>query len=905
MKNPRYLTVLVGLLMLLFVQQAKSQVQTARYQSITSNTKAFYEYLPQGFSATNPQKYPFILFLHGMGELGDGSAAQLPMVLRNGIPKLINNGTFPKSFTVNGKTESFVIMSPQFVDWPTSNDINAIINYAINNYNVDPTRVYLTGLSMGGGAVWEFGGDEVNTTYPQKLAAMVPVCGASYPSVYRAKIISDNKIAVWAFHNDGDPTAPVFYTNDYVNYINTLVPPPAIPAKKTIFVSNSHDAWTKAYDPNYRENGMNMYEWMLQYKRGSIPPSYNTPPTVNAGLDKSMILPVSSVQLSATASDPDGTIASYSWTKTAGPAQFSLSSTSVAAPTLSNLVQGTYTFRLTVTDNQGATATDDINVVVNPAPTAGTKYVKVNIYGGTNPYSNAEWNNWNTYSSLSSGNLKYSDGSASVVNSTLSQQNSVSDNGMLAANMAPPEVIRYSSYSSSNRTLTISGLDNSKTYSLEIYPSRVGSSNNTSRFAIGATTVDVKTDDNINNKASFASVTPTNGQIIVNITKLNSYNYINGFMLTEIGSGSTTNTPPVVNAGADQSITLPVSSVQLSATATDKGVIASYVWTKTAGPAQFTFSSTSVASPTVSNLVAGTYTFRLTATDDQGASSFDDVNVVVNGTTTPPSSPAKFVRVNIFGGENPYSNTQWNNWNVFSSLSTGNLKYDDGSASTVNATLSQQNTISDNGTSINPVIAPKEVVRYASYSSSNRTLTISGLDNSKTYDLELYASRNGTSNNTSRFTVGTTTVDVLTDNNVSNKASFVSIVPVNGQIVVSIAKLNTYNYINGFTLIENATGTTTATAKSAGDAEIQTVALDVFPNPVQDRFVLQVNNSYTGQMKVQVVDLSGVVQKEFILSKSQAGASQTYLSIGDLKTGEYIITVQIGDWSDTKKISKL
>ena len=133
MKNPKYITVLVGFLMLLFVQQAKSQVQTARYISITANTKAFYEYLPQGFSATNPQKYPFILFLHGMGELGDGSAAKLPMVLRNGIPKLINNGTFPKTFTVNGKTESFVVMSPQFVDWPKSTDINAVINYAINN----------------------------------------------------------------------------------------------------------------------------------------------------------------------------------------------------------------------------------------------------------------------------------------------------------------------------------------------------------------------------------------------------------------------------------------------------------------------------------------------------------------------------------------------------------------------------------------------------------------------------------------------------------------------------------------------------------------------------------------------------------------------------------------------------
>ncbi|MBO9684668.1 MAG: hypothetical protein J7502_18710, partial [Flavisolibacter sp.] len=457
MKNTRYLYVLIGMIMLCFSQQAFSQVQTPRYISITPNTNAFYEYLPQGFSATSTQKYPFILFLHGMGELGDGSASKLPLVLRNGPPKLINQGTFPTSFTVNGQTFRFVVLSPQFINWPTSADIDAVISYAISRYNVDPSRVYITGLSMGGGATWEYAGDENNANYPKRVAAISPIAGASYPSTYRAQIISSNNIAVWAFHNDGDPTAPVFYTNDYVKYINATNP--AIPAKKTIFSSTSHDAWTKAYDPNYRENGMNVYEWMLQYSKGSVSTT-NTPPTVNAGNDQTITLPTSFVQLNGTASDPDGSIASYSWSKVSGPSQFSFSSTSTASPLVSGLAQGTYTFRLTVTDNQGATAIDDVNVIVNAAPTAGTRYVKVNIYGGSNPYSDAQWNNWNVYSSLSFGNLKYSDGSSSNISVSLSQQNSISDNGTsLNATMAPNEVVRYASYSTSNRTLTISGLD--------------------------------------------------------------------------------------------------------------------------------------------------------------------------------------------------------------------------------------------------------------------------------------------------------------------------------------------------------------------------------------------------------------------------------------------------------------
>jgi len=910
MKNLRYIAVLIGMAMISMSQVANAQVQTARYISITSNTHGFYEYLPEGYSTTNPQKYAMILFVHGMGELGSGSTTDLPKVKNTALPKRLGSGTFPTSFTVNGQTHRFVVLSPQFVNWPTAEDLDAVIRYGIANYNVDPSRIYLTGLSMGGGAVWEYGGHETNTTYPNRIAAMSPICGASYPSKYRAAMISKTNLAVWAFHNDGDPTAPVFYTNDYVNFINTTVPPPTIPAKKTIFVSNSHDAWTKAYDPTYRENGMNMYEWFLTYSRGTVIPS-NAPPVVNAGSNQTITLPTNSVQLSGSATDANGTIASYSWSRVSGPTQFSFSSTSSATPTVNNLVQGTYTFRLTAVDNQGAQSTDDVNVIVNAsAPVPGTgKYVKVNIFGGSNSYVNAEWNNWNTSASLSSGNLFYNDGNASSISAALSQQSGISDNGTtLNYTMAPKEVVRYTSNSTSNRTLTLSGLDNTKKYDIEIYASRSGTSNNTSRFAIGTTSIDVLTDNNTANKVSFNAVSPTSGNIVVNISKLNSYNYINGFMITEVGTGGSTNTPPTANAGTDQTITLPNNSAQLTGVGSDAGGAVTYGWTKVAGPDTYSFNNTSISNPLANFLVQGTYTFRLTVTDNQGASTSDDVNVVVNGSSTPPPpSSAKFVKVNLFGGSNSYANSEWNNWNTTSSLSSGSLKYSDGVSSTVSATLSQQSGVSDNGTTLNFTMAPKEVVRYASYSTSNRTLTISGLDNSKTYNLELYASRSGTSNNTTRFTAGGINSDVLTDNNTANKASFTSLVPSGGQITVTITKLNAYTYINGFMLTENATGTTSAASATESTIEVSqaTSSFDVFPNPVEDRFVLQVNNSNTGQMKVQIVDMSGAVQKEFALTKNSTGASQTYLSIGDLKAGEYIISVQIGTWTESKKISKL
>ena len=256
MKNPGFLKFATGILFFLMAafQSASAQVQTARYVSMTSNTNAYYEYLPQGYSASGTQKYPLILFIHGMGELGQGTTSTLPKLLNNAIPRLINRGEFPTSFTVNGQTHRFIVISPQFVAWPTPANIDAVLNYAVSHYNVDVSRIYMTGLSMGGGITWEYAGNQATNAYAQRLAGIVPICGASYPSIYRAHVIAKNNLPVWAFHNEGDPTAPVYYTNDYVSGINSYVPAPVPPAKKTIFPVSGHDAWTKAYSPSYREN---------------------------------------------------------------------------------------------------------------------------------------------------------------------------------------------------------------------------------------------------------------------------------------------------------------------------------------------------------------------------------------------------------------------------------------------------------------------------------------------------------------------------------------------------------------------------------------------------------------------------------------------------------------------------
>ncbi|MGN6164855.1 MAG: T9SS type A sorting domain-containing protein, partial [Flavisolibacter sp.] len=148
---------------------------------------------------------------------------------------------------------------------------------------------------------------------------------------------------------------------------------------------------------------------------------------------------------------------------------------------------------------------------------------------------------------------------------------------------------------------------------------------------------------------------------------------------------------------------------------------------------------------------------------------------------------------------------------------------------------------------------------------------------------------------------------VATYNNLTNKAAFTSVAPnAQGQIIVKITGSSSYNYLNGFKISEVSGTLTTSTLKVATtETTTTTPALDVFPNPVTDKFALQVNNDYTGAMDVQIFDMTGALRKEFQLTKSQTGVSQTYLSIGDLTAGNYVIKVQMANWSESKQIVKL
>lgn len=97
----------------------------------------------------------------------------------------------------------------------------------------------------------------------------------------------------------------------------------------------------------------------------------NNPPNADAGTDIAVSLPTSQATISATGStDGDGTITTYAWTKISGPTGGTITSSSSATTTVTALQEGTYQFRVLVTDDDGATDADTVAVVVSPDPLA-------------------------------------------------------------------------------------------------------------------------------------------------------------------------------------------------------------------------------------------------------------------------------------------------------------------------------------------------------------------------------------------------------------------------------------------------------------------------------------------------------------------------------------------------------
>ncbi len=199
-------------------------------------------FLPSAYDASEKEKWPLIIFLHGSGERGDN----LEVVKAHGPPKLVeNNPNFP-----------FIVASPQL----ESNEkwgpdmLNKMLSKIKKQARIDNSRIYLTGLSLGGYGTWVWANHS-----PQHFAAIAPVAGSS-------NIFNDTKpidpcslkgIGIWAFHGDNDTVVDPSGSFDMVQNARRC----GLPARLTIYPNTGHDSWTQAY------NDQALYTWFLQHHK--------------------------------------------------------------------------------------------------------------------------------------------------------------------------------------------------------------------------------------------------------------------------------------------------------------------------------------------------------------------------------------------------------------------------------------------------------------------------------------------------------------------------------------------------------------------------------------------------------------------------------------------------------------
>jgi len=220
----------------------------------------YYSGLPFNYYSTT-KNYPLIIFLPGAGQFGNGRL-DLPLLLNDGIAQMMDEKKFPSNINVNGENFSFIVVTPQFSRYPSNGEVMSFVEFIKKKFRIDATRIYLSGLSMGG-----FVTTDVGAEYASAFAAIVPIAGAVSDGDAEEKCakIAAGNLPVWVFHNVGDPSINVESPKLFVSLIQKFNP--SVAPKITLFPVFGHDAWTRALDPTYKENNMNMYEWMLQYTR--------------------------------------------------------------------------------------------------------------------------------------------------------------------------------------------------------------------------------------------------------------------------------------------------------------------------------------------------------------------------------------------------------------------------------------------------------------------------------------------------------------------------------------------------------------------------------------------------------------------------------------------------------------
>jgi len=206
----------------------------------------YWEYLPPDYDEGSS---PLLVFFHGAMWQGDGSETDLQALLDVGPPNLISTDAWPND-------RPFVVLSPQYQG--SCDDADAVatfLQFAVDTYDVDRARIYLTGQSCGAMRSWAYLGEHLDAL----VTAAVLISGDGRAAVDAAGC-DLGRVSIWGFHNEEDGSVDADGTIVPIETLQQCEPTPDV--ELTIYPdATEHDAWTKTYDLSA---GHDIYAWFLE-----------------------------------------------------------------------------------------------------------------------------------------------------------------------------------------------------------------------------------------------------------------------------------------------------------------------------------------------------------------------------------------------------------------------------------------------------------------------------------------------------------------------------------------------------------------------------------------------------------------------------------------------------------------
>lgn len=892
-------TKIVSLLVLPFLLVGTSRLaaqQSAQsFDGSDPYAKYYLEHLPDDYNPNDGKRYPVLIALHGFGEGGNPSINSTKFLRSTGIPALIDNGTFPTSVTVNGKVFKFIVISPQLnqknLSWYTP-QVDYVVQQVKSIYasKADFQRIYLTGYSGGGAGAYTY--PATATVLGNQIAAAVICSGASwYQNYTEISNIVNSSLPIWAFHNDGDPIVSLTSDQGWFYALNAAGINPKM--KLTVYPNvNQHDSWTRTYDPG-QGNPNNIYQWMLQYSRPNIVnPGTLAPP-----------VPIASIPTAVAGNSQVITLS----TGSTGSAVIDGSSSSDAGGSI-------------ISYQWGKLSGPSGDQVINPSQARTTV-------------------NFNT-----SGNYTYQ----LIV--TDNQGNTSASRVLIQVNPAPLPVASIPSAIVGNDQIVTLPLN---TFILD------GSSSKDIGGTITSyswTKLSGPAGDAISNSdQSKTAVTVTNAgyytyQLYITDNQGNiSYRRLN---ITVNSSSVPAVSNPTAVAGNDQQLTLPGGSFTLDGTASKDvgGVITSYQWGKLSGPAGDQVFSGNQASTIVNVVNPGTYTYQLYITDNQGHTSADRMNVIIN-VPVPVASPP----VVSMPTPSAQSILHANSGSEEAIILPGNAQLDASLSNDINGIITSYQWSKVSGPSGDNIAGPNQMTTSVNYSQpgyytyclnvtddqgnqsiSQKTVTVypagipqsvpvanAGNDQSlTTSDVALLDGSQSYVNFARIINVSWTKVsgpagDMISGNShLIGSASFINpgtyvyqiyVGDSQGNSGVNTVQINVMPSVNQQlkrAMLHKSTTSELGLSTMHGSGQLNfTEGLSVFPNPVISTTHLQLRSSETGTVYMRVFNLAGSIVMEQHISKSSQIASSD-VDLGSLSKGVYIIETTLNNVRQSIKVLK-